>query len=300
MLFLAAGLADRTPEELRRPERRIAFLALHRKRGRDQSVAAGAAMANLAATLRAGRRQLRLVLDEEPGREPAAETERDPIAERFAPLLLNPVAFCLDHGSAGLDLGASAGEGSTELAGLLDVVQRRPHAALEQLTNEENSAGAHRTIQRGKTRRERLDRTAVPPERTPVDGRREEPRWKIERTQEVSQRTGKRPPLSSAGELGRTPAKPLGHPIRVDRGEQTIRLSTARQPLSELCREMAESGNHEGRSNDEPQARWEHSSEGQAEDRCRRRQMKLAASRRAEPTHDRAKGRPGLVHLAQR
>ena len=61
----------------------------------NRAPALRAAVPRLAAALRARRRQLRLELEEVPLDGAAAETERDPVAERLAPLLLDPVPLRL-------------------------------------------------------------------------------------------------------------------------------------------------------------------------------------------------------------
>src|SRR5262249_36341061 len=93
----AAGLADRAAEEVRRPERRCALLALDGERGRDQGPAGLAAMPELAPALGARRGQVGLELFEEAHGEPALDAERDPIAQGLAPFLLDPVADRLCH-----------------------------------------------------------------------------------------------------------------------------------------------------------------------------------------------------------
>ena len=91
---LAAGLANRRPEELRRPDLLVALLAAHRERRRDRSRARRAAAAERTAALGAVGRQLVLELEEIALHVTADETESDPVAERLAPLLLDPIPLC--------------------------------------------------------------------------------------------------------------------------------------------------------------------------------------------------------------
>src|SRR5206468_13050860 len=94
-LHLPAGLADRAAEQLGRPKRRLALLALDRERGRDQRPAHRAAVPQRPGALRTFRRNVPLALLEEPQREPAAQAEPNPVPERLAALFLNPVPFRL-------------------------------------------------------------------------------------------------------------------------------------------------------------------------------------------------------------
>jgi hypothetical protein len=54
-------------------------------------------MSELAATLRASGRQAALVMEEIAKGVTAGEAERDPVAERLAALLLDPVSLRLGH-----------------------------------------------------------------------------------------------------------------------------------------------------------------------------------------------------------
>src|SRR5262249_19352286 len=85
------------PEELRRPHRRAALVALDRERGRDRRIALGTAVAQLASAVGALRGKVGLVVEEVPLREAAAKAERHPVAERLPSLLLDPVALRRSH-----------------------------------------------------------------------------------------------------------------------------------------------------------------------------------------------------------
>jgi hypothetical protein len=83
--------ADGRAEKLRVAQGRATFLALDRERRGDRRRARRAPVPKQAAALRTGGRKLRLVVEEIAQRVPAGEAERDPVAERLAPLLLDPV-----------------------------------------------------------------------------------------------------------------------------------------------------------------------------------------------------------------
>ena len=74
-----------------------ALLALDGERRRDGRGAARAAMPELASALRTGTRQVVFAVQEVAQRVTTGEAERDPVAERLAALLLDPVAFRLGH-----------------------------------------------------------------------------------------------------------------------------------------------------------------------------------------------------------
>jgi hypothetical protein len=93
----ATGLADLGAEELARPDLGAALLALDRERGSDRRVARGTALPYLPAALRTRKRELCLVLEEVALRVPAAKTERHPVSEGPATLLLDPAPFPLGH-----------------------------------------------------------------------------------------------------------------------------------------------------------------------------------------------------------
>jgi hypothetical protein len=86
-----ASATDLHAELLGRPQLGAALFALDRERGGKARAAAGTLRSQLAAALRALGGQLVHVLLEVTLHEAAAEAERDPIAERLAPLLLQPV-----------------------------------------------------------------------------------------------------------------------------------------------------------------------------------------------------------------
>jgi hypothetical protein len=87
-----AGFPDPRTEELTRTELGAARLALDGERRAEASVARRAARPDLPTAGRAGRSQLGLPLLEVPLRISAADADCDPVAERLAPLLLQPVA----------------------------------------------------------------------------------------------------------------------------------------------------------------------------------------------------------------
>src|SRR5215471_9339856 len=85
-----SGTPDPRAEELVRPHRFPARLAVHdRKRG-ERFAACGATSTHLAAALRAGGRHLGLELLEPAPHSAAAETECDPVPEDFPTLLPQP------------------------------------------------------------------------------------------------------------------------------------------------------------------------------------------------------------------
>src|SRR5262245_2737790 len=90
-MLSAVGLADPDAELLGRAQRAAAGLAVHGERGREARPAFGTAGADLAAALRALARKLWLPLLEVALCEPAGEAERDPVAQRPAPFLPQPV-----------------------------------------------------------------------------------------------------------------------------------------------------------------------------------------------------------------
>jgi len=90
-LQLAAALADRGAQGFWRAELAATDLAVDCEHRREGSPARRAARPHLAATGRAGGRQLGLVLLEVARCVPAGEAERDPIAESPATLLPKPV-----------------------------------------------------------------------------------------------------------------------------------------------------------------------------------------------------------------
>src|SRR5690242_13126423 len=83
--------SDLRAEELVRPHRLPAGLAIDDGDGRERSSAGTAPAEKLATALRAGVRQLGLELLEPPARRAATETECDPIAEDLSTLLPQPV-----------------------------------------------------------------------------------------------------------------------------------------------------------------------------------------------------------------
>src|ERR671923_620995 len=86
-----AGPPDRAAELLRRTHCRTAPLALDGEDGGKARAAFGTARSHLAAASRARRRELGLVLGEVPLRVAAGEAEGDPVAERLATLLAQPI-----------------------------------------------------------------------------------------------------------------------------------------------------------------------------------------------------------------
>jgi hypothetical protein len=79
-------------EKLARSQLAAARLALHGKGRVEACVATGTAGAELTAALRTGPRQIRLPSLEVPLRVAAGEADRDPVPERLAALLLQPVS----------------------------------------------------------------------------------------------------------------------------------------------------------------------------------------------------------------
>jgi hypothetical protein len=92
----AARLADPHAELLGRAQRSAARLALDREGRREARSARGTARTDLAAALRARRRQVVLPRLEVALCEPAADADGDPVAERLAALLAQPVSGLSD------------------------------------------------------------------------------------------------------------------------------------------------------------------------------------------------------------
>src|SRR5262249_48601767 len=107
-------------ELLARPKRRAAGLALHRERRAEASTAGWAARSHLAAALRTRRRQLVLELLKVALHEATPEAERDPVAERLAPLLSQPIRGLPGQrkrtGGLGAERGFARGEPRPRLA----------------------------------------------------------------------------------------------------------------------------------------------------------------------------------------
>ena len=84
--------ADRAAEELVRPHRCPALLALDEERRGEPRAARRTEVPDLTLAARACGRDLGLELDEVAEREAAVDAERDPVTERLATLLLDPVS----------------------------------------------------------------------------------------------------------------------------------------------------------------------------------------------------------------